>query len=52
MRETDLDELSPDQVAQRRDAAIARALATPPTPRKEDKVRARSSKPKQAKKPA
>jgi hypothetical protein len=52
MRETDsIESLTSIEVAQRRDAAIARALNTPPTPRKDDKVRARPSKPKQAKKP-
>jgi hypothetical protein len=29
-----LPELSPDEIARRRDAALARALTTPPTPHK------------------
>ena len=49
--EIDSDVLTRDEIVRRRDAALRRALNTPPTQRKDDKVRARPSKPKQAKKP-
>jgi hypothetical protein len=48
MPKNDTDELSPEEVARRRDDALRRALAMPPQPQEELKVgRGQRSNPKQ-----